>query len=288
MLYLIVCLFVCSLVIGKQKCHNGAILASILNDTGLYTASTDGFICLWNPLGNFEKVAQSSMDSVKLPEGQVCSLAAASNGGGLFVTRLSGMIEGFHEGTLERNPERDIHCGHSKGIIEIISGADGVSLQTKSYDGEVQTWQIRDKVAKLIKADAFEAQATAAHSAAASATKPEGAQVMASGTNFTAWSDSQHSIHLLQKRIHWCHHAARVDALCWIAAAGADDEILLSAGVDGNLMAWSAQREREPVAAVKLAHSAPITGIAALKQHESSVLFATIGQDATIRLWGQH
>ena len=76
----------------------------------------------------------------------------------------------------------------------------------------------------------------------------------------------------------WCNHSARIDVLLWTTQT-----FLLSAGVDGCLMAWSAAFSKNgPMAVVRNAHSAPINTLIELDDEKIVVSGAS---DSSIKSW---
>lgn len=214
-----------------------------------------------------------------MPDGQACSVALA--GDAVMVTRLNGAVERYTLPGLERGGE--LSFGHAKGITKIWSENDDGCIWSESYDGEILAWKLSSDNNELKQCNQKQnstnpsTQSTSTNIQSTSPSLPANAHVIAKGSTCTAWSDPQHSIHLSSKKVFWCHHSARVDALCWLPSG-----VLVSGGVDGNLMAWREEREREPVASVKGAHAGPITGIVAIGRDGR---FVSIGQDSTLRLW---
>lgn len=75
----------------------------------------------------------------------------------------------------------------------------------------------------------------------------------------------------------WCNHSARIDTLMWL-----NDSMILSAGVDGQIMAWSLSISNiGPVCTAKSAHSAPINKLQKLDEK----LFVSAGADSCIKVW---
>lgn len=81
--------------------------------------------------------------------------------------------------------------------------------------------------------------------------------------------------------LQWSNHAARIDSLCWLEGKNCD--LLASAGVDGNLMFWSPERNKiGPVCVIKNAHLSPINRI--IRFGNADVI--TAGSDSCIKIWG--
>ncbi len=255
-------------MIQTKKCHNAAILGAELTEEGLFTVSTDGCLSQWNPQNL--KLLKQCASSVALPQGQACSLAVSKES--LLVTRLSGSTEFYPR--REKEVEKEINFGHAKGVVKLwkSEAVENLIIHSESYDGEQLSWKFCSKSKQL---QSFKTEVTTQPST--SHPSIPNAHVIAKSGEMVAWSDSSHSIHLQGGHVFWCHHSARVDALCWLNSKG----VLLSGGVDGHLMAWSKENEREPIATSKLAHWAPITAICALDDE----YLITSGQDCTLRLW---
>lgn len=76
----------------------------------------------------------------------------------------------------------------------------------------------------------------------------------------------------------WCNHLARIDSLAWI-----NSDCLISAGVDGHIMAWSLNNcKNGPVSVIQNAHSAPINCI--LVDREAGI-FMSGASDSCIKVW---
>lgn len=81
----------------------------------------------------------------------------------------------------------------------------------------------------------------------------------------------------VQQPTQWTNHSARIDTLLWL-----NSSILLSAGVDANLLAWHLEGNKYgPVGVVRGAHSAPINKL--LKINEG--VFVSAGSDSCIKAW---
>lgn len=75
----------------------------------------------------------------------------------------------------------------------------------------------------------------------------------------------------------WCNHAARIDTLLWL-----DEVIILSAGVDGHIMAWSHDGNKiGPIKMIKSAHSSPINKLTKI----GDGMFASAASDCCIKTW---
>ena len=112
-----------------------------------------------------------------------------------------------------------------------------------------------------------------------------------SGGSF-AISDDQRRIKIYKRNHHqdqdyywtkepgqWCNHSARIDTLLWLT-----DSVLLSAGVDGHIMAWSLESSKTgPLCLFKAAHSAPINKLNRLD--DSSEIFVSAAADSCIKIW---
>lgn len=237
--------------IAEHKLHEGSIICSQIRGDHIQTGSTDGFISTWK-LPEMTSIDKS--EASKLPAGQVLSLSGA------FCTRLSGLVDG-------------IAFGHAKGIVA-IEEADNC-IKTRSYDGEEQGWQLKD--GELVSQGA---------STANQPTSTLNDRPCAVWKDFKVVADDKHSIHLYQNneliKTHWCHHSARIDALIWLP----DLEVIVSAGVDGCLFAWSPENKNSPICEVKGAHFGPISGLGAINEQTGEKgMFVSVGQDASIRLW---
>ena len=81
----------------------------------------------------------------------------------------------------------------------------------------------------------------------------------------------------VQQPKQWTNHSARIDTLLWL-----NSSILLSAGVDANILAWHLKGNKYgPIGAVRGAHSAPINKL--LKINEG--VFVSTGSDSCIKAW---
>lgn len=79
----------------------------------------------------------------------------------------------------------------------------------------------------------------------------------------------------------WCNHSARIDSLLWITS-----RIILSAGVDGHIMAWSLDCSKvSPMFTIKAAHSAPISKLQKVEENEREILFASGATDSSIKIY---
>lgn len=90
--------------------------------------------------------------------------------------------------------------------------------------------------------------------------------------------DSEGGNNWTRQPSQWCDHAARIDTLQWLT-----DEILLSAGVDGNILAWSLPFNKiGPIRMIKSAHSGPVNKLTKLGDDE----FASgASGDSCIKIW---
>jgi WD40 repeat protein len=88
----------------------------------------------------------------------------------------------------------------------------------------------------------------------------------------------QGGINWIKESCQWCNHSARIDTLLWL-----DEEIILSAGIDGNILAWSLDSNKiGPIQTIKLAHSSPINKLTKFGNDE----FVSVGSsDACIKIW---
>lgn len=113
--------------------------------------------------------------------------------------------------------------------------------------------------------------------------------VMAFNSNCTALAtaDDQRRIKIYTKvngseawvrqDCQWCNHSARIDTLLWL-----DDDVIVSAGVDGNILVWSLQSNKiGPIKSIKSAHSSPINKLAKAGDGE----FASVASDSCIKIW---
>ena len=106
--------------------------------------------------------------------------------------------------------------------------------------------------------------------------------------DFLAVADDQRRIKVYAKReedgnvfrrqpTQWCNHSARIDAIYWM------NGLILSAGVDGYIMAWSLDHSKTgPMAVVRNAHSGPINCITA---GDEANVFISGGADSCIKVW---
>lgn len=75
----------------------------------------------------------------------------------------------------------------------------------------------------------------------------------------------------------WCNHSARIDVLHWTS-----EGLLLSAGVDCCIMAWSLEYSRNgPVAVLRNAHAGPINCITSIDDQ----FFMSGASDSCIKVW---
>lgn len=238
--------------LSELKLHEGSIICSqLLDGNNIQTGSTDGHVSTWKLP---EMTPLSKSEAVKLPAGQVLSFS------GRFITRLSGAVD-------------EIQFGHSKGIVSVKTASNEGSVQTQSYDGEEHTWQWKE--GKLCRISSKQT------------TNPNpntNDRPSATWKDFKVVADDKHSIQLFLKeelvKTHWCHHSARIDALIWLP----DLEVIVSAGVDGCLFAWSPENKNGPICELKSAHFGPISGLSAISGAGKGQ-FVSVGQDCSIRLW---
>lgn len=80
----------------------------------------------------------------------------------------------------------------------------------------------------------------------------------------------------------WCNHSARIDVLYWTRGG-----LLLSAGVDCSIMAWSLEYSRNgPVSVIRNAHVGPINCITSVPNEDD--LFISGASDSCIKVWHIH
>lgn len=93
-------------------------------------------------------------------------------------------------------------------------------------------------------------------------------------------SDCTGNITFMKQPTQWCNHSARIDALHWTRGG-----LLLSAGVDCCIMAWSLDYSRNgPMVVIRNAHAGPINCLTSVDDN----LFMSGASDSCIKVWEMH
>ena len=152
-LSVIVVILICVEMIQFKAHESGILGMEWIDDKTLITASTDKSLKTWKLSADYcecEIQSQSEVDNDWTHAKQICGIRI--HGNAVTVLRLDGSLEVRDLKDLEsKSCSQYAGLGHSKGIVDIITGANG-SFTTVSYDGKIKSWTEMDSgIIKCLK-----------------------------------------------------------------------------------------------------------------------------------------
>lgn len=285
------------------KGHNKSITSMVVSNTEekhLFTGSHDGYIVRWShKTGEHERVSgpqhtnqvqdMSSKgdlvytcgldDSIKAIDSKACQFSSAFG-----PLKLSVQPKGL---CLLKNSDTILVAGVNK--LSVIEGQVEKSSESINYEATSADVHLNEKEVAVGGSDnKVHIYVLQNNKLTETKTLPQRGAIMAvkysPNGNYLASADSNRKVvlyntqdHSLAHNAEWGFHTARVNCLAW----SPDSSILVSGGLDTNMIAWFPSQPNKHIT-MKHAHpQSQITQVGFLSDN----LVASTGQDATVRIW---